>query len=71
MNVSDYDREHMDAIMKGEGDSYSRQLLRLCAKADGEQLMTLAEVYPDHVAVYIAWLHGVKLAPREAKEKLE
>lgn len=62
--VSDFDREHIDEIMRGEGDSYSRQLLRLCAKADGAELMTLAEVYPDHVAVYLAWCHGVKPAPR-------
>lgn len=64
MNVSDFDRDEIDLIMAGKGDSFSRQLLRLCAKADGENLMRLAECFPDHVAVYLAWVHGVKPAPR-------
>lgn len=53
--VSAIDRGQMDQIMRGEGSSFSRQLIRLIPKADAENRERLRLAFPDHVRVYEEW----------------
>lgn len=55
MEISDFDKSRIQEILLGEGDSFSRQLLRLIAKADGPNRETLRSVYPSHVEAYENW----------------
>ena len=54
--VSDWDRENIDAIMEGHGDWFTAQLLRLCQKADHQNLHLLRLVFPEVVLLYEEWL---------------
>jgi len=56
--LTEFDRAHVDEILSGHGSWFSAHLLRLCAKADSENLAQLALAYPDHVAVYLKWKRG-------------
>lgn len=72
LRVSDYDRTRMDQIMMGEGDSFSRQLLRLIAKADGENRESIRKGFPDHVALYTDWvMRRGEFSPKEEEFKTE
>jgi hypothetical protein len=55
MTISDYDRAHIGDIVAGRGDWFTAHLLRLCAKADGENLAKLAADFPDEVAAFLEW----------------
>lgn len=55
--VSAYDYENLDEIMNGHGDWFTAQLLRLCAKADAQNLERIRLGFPDVVAAYEDWYH--------------
>lgn len=54
-NLSEFDRERIGEIVGGMGDWFSAELLRLCAKADFENLAKLRLGFPDHVAAFLKW----------------
>ena len=57
--LSDYDKAHVQDILNGQGDWFTAQLLRLCAKADAFNLERLRKGFPEEVAAYENWLlHG-------------
>lgn len=56
--LSDYDKEHIEDLIFGEGDWFSAKLIRLCVKADGMNLERLRKGFPDHVEAYEAWKKG-------------
>lgn len=58
MTISDYDRVHIEDILYGDGDWFTAQLLRLCAKADSENLTKLSCGFPDVVQAYLDWREG-------------
>lgn len=54
--VSEFDKAHIDEIMSGQvGDWFTAQLLRLCAKADSDNLERIRIGFPDVVALYEEW----------------
>lgn len=56
--LSDFDREHIDDILRGAGTWFSADLLRLCAHADDENLARLRLAFPEHVQAYLDWRSG-------------
>ena len=64
MPLSDYDRSHISAIMSGDGDWFTAQLLRLIAKADMENRWRLRRGFPEEVEAYERWIAG---APQEVE----
>jgi hypothetical protein len=56
--LSAYDRSHVEEILHGHGTWFSAHLLRLCSRADDENLARTASAFPHHVAAYIAWRSG-------------
>ena len=57
MPLSEYDKEHLGAILQaGEGDWFTAQLLRLIAKADRLNRERLRIAFPEEVRAYEAWL---------------
>lgn len=66
MTLSQFDREHIDEILKddngsGGGERYSNfdaRLIRLIAHADYHNRELLHRVYPDVVEAYTDWWHG-------------
>lgn len=53
--ISDYDRANVADIMAGEGDWFTAQMLRLCQKADAENLARIRLGFPEIVALYEDW----------------
>jgi hypothetical protein len=53
--ISDYDRANIGKIIKGNGDWFTAQLLRLCAKADKQNLERIRKGFPEEVAAYQKW----------------
>lgn len=59
-HLSDFDRQHMLEILSGEvGSWFSADLMRLIAKADGDNKELLRQVFPDHVEAYEEWYNGI------------
>lgn len=58
MTISEYDRVHVEDILYGDGDWFTAQLLRLCAKADSQNLEKIRTAFPDVVAAYLDWREG-------------
>jgi len=56
--ISDFDRARMADIVAGMGDWFTAQLLRLCAKADDENLAKLRLGFPEEVQAYLDWREG-------------
>jgi len=56
MEMSDYDKASIGEILAGDGDWYTAHLIRLIAKADGNNLRKLARVYPDEVRTVLEFL---------------
>ena len=56
--LSEYDRANVGAIIAGDGDWFSAQLLRLIRKADFENRAKLRLGFPDHVAAIERWEEG-------------
>lgn len=54
--ISEHDRENIDAIMKGYGDWFTAHLLRLCHKADHQNLAKIRLGFPETVQAYLDWL---------------
>ena len=52
---STHDVEHIDAIMGGQGDWFSARLLRLFGKADSQNRLLLAVIYPAHHKLFMDW----------------
>jgi hypothetical protein len=57
--ISDYDREHIEEIMGGHGDWFTAQLLRLCAKADANNLERIRRGFPDVVLLFQMWYYAM------------
>lgn len=57
--VSAYDRVHIADILAGHGDWFTAHLLRLCAKADRENLAKLRLAFPEAVRALEDWRNGV------------
>lgn len=53
--VSTFDRRNIHAIMGGHGTWFSAELLRLCAKADAQNLARIERGFPEHVALFREW----------------
>lgn len=56
--MSDYDKENIGRILRGHGDWFGAQLLRLIAKADSNNQALLAACYPEQVASVLVYIHG-------------
>jgi len=56
MELSDYDKANIAGILAGDGDWYAAHLIRLIAKADGNNLRKLVRVYPDEVRAVLEFL---------------
>ena len=56
--LSEFDKTHVGEILAGMGDWFSAQLLRLCAKADGQNLEKLRLGFPEHVEAFVRWRDG-------------
>jgi len=57
--MSDFDRAHIEDLVAGHGDWFTAQLLRLCAKADSNNLEKLRLGFPDVVEAYLDWRDGL------------
>lgn len=53
--LSKYDIENVESILRGDGDWFSAQLLRLIAKSDDANRERLRKGFPNHVALWEAW----------------
>lgn len=59
MGLSDYDRKRVEDLLHGKGDWFTAKLLRLIAKADGQNLERLRRAFPLEVeAVEAYWGSG-------------
>ena len=56
--ISDFDRHNVEKILRGHGTWFNAELLRLCAKADKENLEKIRAGFPDVVEAYEAWDRG-------------
>jgi len=55
MTFSDYDIEHFEDLLFGEGDWFHAKLARLIAKADSHNLERLREGFPEEVKDFERW----------------
>lgn len=55
MTISEYDKAHVEDILHGTGTWFTAELLRLCAKADRNNLELLRLGFPDVVSAYEKW----------------
>ena len=53
--ISEFDRTHIYEILRGHGDWYGALLIRLFEKADSENRVRLAFVYPDYAQAFYDW----------------
>lgn len=53
--ITPFDIAHMGDIVAGHGDWFTAELLRLCAKADAQNLTKLRLAFPDEVDAYVKW----------------
>ena len=58
MSLSEFDKVSINRIMQGQGDWFTAQVLRLCGKADPNNLARLRQGFPEEVAAYEAWYHS-------------
>lgn len=56
-HITKWDEENIDAIMSGQGDWFSAQLLRMCGKADKATLEQIRAGFPDHVQLWEKWYY--------------
>jgi len=50
--MSEFDKENIQHILKGQGNWFGAYLLRLIAKADRKNRAKLKQVFPEHVQAY-------------------
>jgi hypothetical protein len=55
--LSRYDIEHVEEIMKGDGDWFTAKLLRLIADSDLPNRERIRAGFPKEVALYEAWFY--------------
>lgn len=60
MPLSDFDREHVDLILDGQGDWFTAQLLRLIMKADRTNREKLRVSFPEEVELIDRYQNGPK-----------
>lgn len=53
--LSDYDKNHIQGILYGEGDWFNAHLLRLIAKADTANKERLRLAFPEEVKAFEDW----------------
>lgn len=58
MGISEYDRANVQLILRGHGDWFSAELLRLIAKADSANREKLRLAFPDAVKAWEDWYRG-------------
>ena len=56
--LSPFDRAHVGDLVAGHGSWFTAHLLRLCAKADAENLERLRLAFPDVVEAFLDWREG-------------
>ena len=56
--LSPFDRAHIGDIVAGHGSWFTAHLIRLCAKADANNLERLRSAFPDVVDAYLDWREG-------------
>ena len=56
--ISPYDRAHIGEILAGEGDWFTAKLLRLCSKADKDNLERIRLGFPEVVEAFENWHNG-------------
>jgi len=69
MPLSEYDKEHIEDIICGQGDWFTAELIRLINKADITNLHKLEAVFPDEVKAVNNWRRGQRTQPRKWKEE--
>jgi hypothetical protein len=57
---SEYDKAHVEDIIRGDGDWFGAKLIRLIRDADADNREALREAYPEHVAAFEAWYDGTQ-----------
>jgi hypothetical protein len=55
---SEYDKAHVEDIIRGDGDWFGAKLIRLIRDADADNRETLREAYPEHVQAFEEWYAG-------------
>ena len=53
--ISDHDRHHIYEILRGDGDWFGAQLIRLIGKADEENREAIRRGFPDFVEAFEMW----------------
>jgi len=71
MPLSEYDKEHIEDIICGQGDWFTAELIRLINKADVNNCRKLATVFPDEVDAVNKWRRGQLTQPRKWSDKEE
>ena len=56
--LSEFDKAHVQQILRGHGDWFSAQLLRLISHADKENREKLRLAFPEVVEAYEDWFSG-------------
>ncbi len=57
MPLTNYDRTHVQEILRGEGSWFIANLIRLIEKADKINREKLRSVYPEVVEAFEDWFH--------------
>lgn len=55
MTISEYDRHHVPEILLGNQDWFGAMLIRLIAKAQGENFEKLRQAFPGYVEAFLEW----------------
>jgi hypothetical protein len=55
---SEFDKAHVGEILRGHGDWFGADLLRLIVHADPVNRERLRRAFPEHVELYESWLRG-------------
>ena len=58
MTLSEYDREHLEDLIFGEGTWFTAHLIRLIMKADSSNFERLRLGFPEEVAAVEIWREG-------------
>jgi hypothetical protein len=55
MTMSEFDKAHVEIILRGEGDWFGAKLLRLISEADPQHREALRLGFPEEVEAYERW----------------
>lgn len=56
--ISEFDKNNIQQILRGHGDWFSAKLIRLIANCDKTNLEKIRSQFPDHVEAYENWYYG-------------